>query len=52
MLDAARPIENSPFVHHDDAGLLAEPARLAGARISTASHTRDQQQWIGVDTYI
>ncbi len=51
MLDAARPIENWPFVHHDDADLLDEPARLAEARIPTASHTQDQQ-WIGVDTYV
>ncbi len=32
MLDAARPTGRLRFMHHDDADLLDEPARLAGAR--------------------
>jgi len=44
--DAARPIENLPFVHHEDADLLAEPARLAGARISNRKpHPRSTVDW-------
>ncbi len=45
-LDADRPIENLRFMHHDDADLLDEPARLAGARISNRKpHPRSTVNW-------
>jgi len=51
MLDAARPTGNLRFVHHDDADLLDEPARLAGARI-TNRKPHPRSRWIRADTYV
>jgi len=51
MLDAARPTESLPFVHHDDADLLDEPARLAGTR-ATNRKPHPRSRWIRAGTYV
>jgi len=46
MLDADRPTGSLRFMHHDDADLLDEPARLAGARITNRKpHPRSTVNW-------
>jgi len=51
MLDAARPTGSLRFMHHDDADLLDEPARLAGARATNRKpHPRSTAIW--ADTYV